>query len=154
MSAALVAHADFVYCVPSTYLLTPFASLGLVSEGVSSEAFVRRMGTARANEALLMGRRIGSGELREAGFVNRVVEVEGEGSFKEEVLKELSGRFCEAGLNQESVLITKRLIVERRRRDMDAQSVEEVFIALDRNVKGIPQKQFEKLRKGLKKHKL
>ncbi|OAA71279.1 peroxisomal D3,D2-enoyl-CoA isomerase [Cordyceps fumosorosea ARSEF 2679] len=29
LSAALVGHADFVYCAPHTFLLTPFSSLGL-----------------------------------------------------------------------------------------------------------------------------
>jgi peroxisomal 3,2-trans-enoyl-CoA isomerase len=32
--------------------------------------------------------------------------------------------------------------------------VDEVFVALERNIQGIPEKEFEKLRKGEKKHKL
>ena len=113
--------------------------------------FVQRMGHARANEALMMGKRIGSDELRGCGFVNEVFGAEG---FRERVLREVRGRFCEGGLNGESVLLIKELMVGRRRREMDAQSVEEVFGALERNVKGIPQREFEKLRKGEKKHKL
>src|SRR5688572_32178650 len=33
LSAAIPAYADFVYCAPHTFLLTPFSSLGLVAEG-------------------------------------------------------------------------------------------------------------------------
>ena len=47
LSAALIAFSDFIYCVPSTFLLTPFSSLGLVAEGGASRAFVQRLGITR-----------------------------------------------------------------------------------------------------------
>lgn len=152
MCAALVALADFIYCVPKTYLPTPFASLGLISEGVSSIAFAERMGISKANEALIMGKRLQSRELLEAGFVNRILDCSDD-EFRGAVLQEVRERFHD-GLNASSMLQIKQMIRQRSRRELDAQSVDEVFGALDRNVRGIPQKEFEKLRKGQKKHKL
>jgi Delta3-Delta2-enoyl-CoA isomerase len=152
MPAALVAFADFIYCVPQTYLLTPFTSLGLISEAASSIAFADRMGSAKANEALLLGKRLSSKDLLQAGFVNEIFACQPE-DLRETIISEVGKRFHD-GLNASSILETKRLIRQRMRRELDAQSVEEVFVALDRNVKGIPQKEFEKLRQGQKKHKL
>jgi peroxisomal 3,2-trans-enoyl-CoA isomerase len=152
MAAALIAFADFIYCTPETYLLTPFASLGLISEGVSSIAFAERMGISRANEALILGKRIASKDLLATGFVNQIFDCPAE-SFRSEVLKEVKERFHD-GLNSSSMLQIKKMIRQRSRRELDAQNVDEVFGALERNVQGIPQKEFEKLRTGKKKHKL
>jgi len=153
MCAAIVAFADFIYCVPETYLLTPFASLGLVSEGVSSMAFVERLGVAKANEALIMGKRLMSKELADAGFVNQILECRDAEGFQDSLLREINQRFHQ-GLNASSVLQIKKMIRRRSMMELDAQNVEEAFVALDRQVQGIPQKEFEKVRLGHKKHKL
>ncbi len=41
LSAALTGFGDFVYAVPHAFLLTPFTSLGLVSEGNASIGLFR-----------------------------------------------------------------------------------------------------------------
>lgn len=155
LSAAVVGWADFVYCTPRAFLLTPFSSLGLVAEGGASRALASRLGPARANEALLMSKRIPAGELKACGFVNEIFDFgEGEdGMFRERVLREVDERLGEH-LNAESILGIKKLL---RRPDVDvhnAQSVHEVFAGLDRFVRGIPQEEFRKMASGEKRHKL
>jgi peroxisomal 3,2-trans-enoyl-CoA isomerase len=147
MPAALVAHSDFIYCVPNTFLLTPFASLGLIPEGVSSLAFAARMGIAKAKEALIAGKRLSSKELLDAGFVNQIFDCASgdDGTFRRLVLEEI-GRVFHFDLNASGMLKTKDLISRGFREQLDAQSVEEVFGALSRSVAGIPQKEFEKKR--------
>ncbi|UZP43539.1 hypothetical protein NXS19_011351 [Fusarium pseudograminearum] len=132
MAAALIAFADFIYCTPETYLLTPFASLGLISEGVSSIAFAERMGISKANEALILSKRISSKELLQAGFVNQIFDCPAE-SFRTEVLKEVKER-------DQDVNWTRRMLMKCLERWRETFK--------------IPQKEFEKLRKGQKKHKL
>ena len=66
LSAALIGFADFVYCTPSTFLLTPFSSLGLVAEGGASRALAQRLGVSKANEALIMSKKITAEELLSA----------------------------------------------------------------------------------------
>ncbi|KAG5967941.1 hypothetical protein E4U56_000586 [Claviceps arundinis] len=167
-SAALIAWADFIYCAPHAYLFTPFSSLGLVAEGGASRALARRLGAARANEALLMGKKIDAEVLKACGFVNEIFDVGGTGSgggdreqearrrslcFRDRVLKEVEEQLGEH-LNGESVLETKKLL---RRSDGpldDAQSVQEIFTGLDRFRRGIPQEEFRKLASGAKRHKL
>ena len=170
LSAALIAHSDFIYCTPSTFLLTPFSSLGLVTEGVSSRAFVHRLGISKANEALIMSKRIGAEDLLRTGFVNKIFHVGGtttaagkhdnandekksSDAFLTEVLKEVHDRLGDH-LNSESLLKVKALIRRPERQTMDAQNVAEVMTGLERLVAGVPQEEFRKIASGEKRHKL
>ena len=155
IAAALVACSDFIYCLPHTYLLTPFSSLGLVAEGASSLMLARRMGVSKAKEALIMSRKISADELLACGFDNKVfnLEVGNTEKFMEQVLQELDDRVG-PHLNDSSMLHIKSLMSAHFQREVDAQNVAELFRNLERQVAGIPQKEFEKLRTGKKRHKL
>ncbi|OAQ68093.1 3,2-trans-enoyl-CoA isomerase [Pochonia chlamydosporia 170] len=155
LSAALVGWADFIYCTPHTFLLTPFSSLGLVAEGGASRALAARLGPARANEALIMSKRIGSEELLRCGFVNEVFDF-GKGedeAFRRRVLEEVDERLGEH-LNGESLVGIKKLLRRPEVEANNAQNVQEVFAGLERFVRGIPQEEFRKLASGEKRHKL
>ncbi|KAK7941195.1 delta3-cis-delta2-trans-enoyl isomerase [Apiospora aurea] len=146
LSAALVAFADFVYCTPSTFLLTPFSSLGL------------RLGISKANEALIMSRRIPSDELLQTGFVNKVFDIDvkkdgGDAKFRAAVLQEIDDRLGEH-LVGDSLTGIKALIRKPETEVLDKQNVAEVFAGLDRFITGIPQAEFAKLASGAKRHKL
>lgn len=156
LSAALVAFADFIYAAPHTFLLTPFSSLGLVAEGGASQALVQRLGIAKANEALIMSKRITCPELVSSGFVNKVFEGVEKGDderFKGLVLQEIDDRLGEH-LVGESLLGIKKLIRKPEREVLDKQNVAEVFAGLDRFLTGVPQQEFMKIATGQKRHKL
>ncbi|KAK4189527.1 d3,d2-enoyl-CoA isomerase [Podospora australis] len=156
LSAALVSFADFIYAAPHAFLLTPFSSLGLVAEGGASRMLVQRLGPARANEALIMSKRITSEELERAGFVNKIFTEVGKGEdekFKGLVLKEIDERLGEH-LVGESLLGIKKLIRRPERDVLEVQNVAEVFAGLDRFISGVPQGEFEKIASGKKRHKL
>lgn len=156
LSAALIAFSDFIYAAPHTFLLTPFTSLGLVAEGGASVAFVQRLGIAKANEALIMSKRITSEELLATGFVNKIIDAGGKDDsarFLGLVLKEVEDRLG-THLNSDSLLKVKALIRKPERKVLDAQSVAEVFGGLERFAAGVPQEEFRKIASGEKKHKL
>lgn len=157
LSAALVAHADFIYCTPHTFLLTPFSSIGLVAEGGASRALVLRLGYAKANEALIMSKRLTATELKAAGFVNEIFETgTGKGEdekFHQLVLKEVDNRLG-PHLIGDSLIGIKKLIRLPERDIMETQNSKEVFDGLERFVAGIPQEEFRKLASGEKRHKL
>lgn len=160
LSAALIAFSDFVYAAPHAFLLTPFSSLGLVAEGNASIGFVRRLGISKANEALIMSKRITCDELVATGFVNKVInagaDVKDESysdKFLGEVRKEVEERLGDH-LNSESLVLIKELIQKPYREALDRQGVEEVMGGLQRFLKGVPQKEFARLASGEKKHKL
>ena len=155
LSAALVAHSDFIYCTPHTFLLAPFTSLGLVAEGAASRAFVQRLGISKANEALIMSKRITAEELLACGFVNKVFETgkDKQERFFAEVMREVRERLGDH-LNGESLVKVKDLIRKPERRVMDEQNVAEVFGLLERFTSGVPQEEFRKIASGEKRHKL
>lgn len=163
ISAAYIAHSDFVYAAPHAYLLTPFSSLGLVAEGGASKALIERLGLPKANEALLMSRKIEIDDLVKTGFVNKVFE-EGGGDkksgkginsdkFLERVLAEIDDKLG-THLNHYSLLKIKDMIRKPSRAALDQAGVNEVIGGLDVFMKGVPQKEFQRLASGEKRHKL
>ncbi|KAF7597308.1 hypothetical protein BBP40_006248 [Aspergillus hancockii] len=158
LSAALIGMADFIYAAPHTFLLTPFSSLGLVAEGGSSHAFVERLGIAKANEALIMSKRITCDELVATGFVNKVIAApsgkpDDSDGFLKKVLEEVEDRLG-THLSQSSLLKIKELIRRPGREALQRQNYLEVFGGLQRFQSGVPQEEFRRLASGEKKHKL
>ncbi|KAF7593694.1 hypothetical protein BBP40_010986 [Aspergillus hancockii] len=154
LSAAMVAHSDFIFAAPRAYLLTPFSSLGLVTEGGSSLAFVRRLGISKAKEALLCSRKIAVEELLQTGFVNQILDAGGdEERFRQMVLGEIQNRFGDH-LVGSSVLEIKKLLREPDDRAFNSQAVKELFGGLHKFVQGVPQAEFKKIATGQKRHKL
>ncbi|KAM6504651.1 dodecenoyl-CoA isomerase [Fusarium solani] len=151
LSAALIAHSDFIYAVSDAYLLTPFTSLGLVAEGGASVAFVHRMGQGKANEALILGRKIPVNELVQVGFVNKVFT--DKKNFREQVMEYLRQTF-NTHLVGSSLLGTKALMRRRLVREQDEQAPLETFGGLERFCEGIPQAEMGKVMSGNKKHRL
>lgn len=140
--------------MPHTFLVTPFSSIGLVAEGGASRAFVERLGISKANEALLMSKRITCDELVETRFVNKVFDTKGDDKkFLEEVLKEIEDRLGDH-LVHDSMLKIKGLIRKPEMDILDKQLIGELFGGMDVFLKGIPQAEFAKLASGQKKHKL
>ena len=155
LSAALIAFSDFIYAAPHAFLLTPFSSLGLVAEGGASVAFVQRLGISKANEALIMSKRITAEEMLQVGFVNKIFQTgkNEQNKFLAEVLKEVRDKLGDH-LNNDSLVKIKALIRKPERDIMDGQTVAEVLGGLDRFVSGIPQEEFRKVASGEKRHKL
>lgn len=153
LSAALVSFGDFIYAAPHTFLLTPFSSIGLVTEGGASRALVQRLGPAKSMEALVMSKRIYAPELERAGYVNAIFDEGDDVKFNARVLKEVDDRLGDH-LNGDSLTGIKKLIRGPEREIIDNQNVKEVFAGLQRFLKGIPQEEFRKLATGEKRHKL
>lgn len=126
-----------------------------MAEGGASRAFVQRLGISKANEALIMSKRLTIEELVHVGYVNKVFDAQpgDDEKFLEQVLAEVDERLG-MHLNQESLVKVKALIRRPEREMMDAQGVHEVFGGLERFVRGIPQEEFRKIASGEKKHKL
>jgi peroxisomal 3,2-trans-enoyl-CoA isomerase len=117
---------------------------------------VQRLGISKANEALIMSKRISAEELLQVGFVNKIFTECGKGEdekFRELVLEEVEERLGEHLIGS-SLLGIKALIRKPERDLLDAQGVAEVFGGLERFNKGIPQEEFRKIASGEKRHKL
>ncbi|RMZ83768.1 hypothetical protein DV738_g957, partial [Chaetothyriales sp. CBS 135597] len=156
LSAALLGFCDFIYAAPHTFLLTPFSSLGLVTEGLSSIGLVQRLGLPKANEALIMSRRIPCDELVACGFITKVVSGKDRNDsdgFLANVLDEINDKLGDH-LNQDSVTKIKQLIRAPYIDALEAQGVREAMGMMQRFVIGAPQEEFRKVAAGEKRHKL
>jgi peroxisomal 3,2-trans-enoyl-CoA isomerase len=69
--------ADIILASETTYLQVPFNSLALVPESGSATNLARHMGVHRANDFLMIGRKLTVQELESWGLVNRIFPVEG-----------------------------------------------------------------------------
>jgi hypothetical protein len=58
IGVTLLPHCDLVYCTENATFWTPFTRIAIVPEFCSSLTFVAAMGLPRANELLLMGKKI------------------------------------------------------------------------------------------------
>lgn len=123
LSTAIVSHCDLIYAYDDFFFFTPFTSLALVAEGLTSVTFVQRMGLGRATEALLEGRKMMAHELKESGFITRLfskpAEFNSEAAKKdktltppilEEVLKLARDKFLPPAASEFSLLYTKKLL--------------------------------------------
>ncbi|KAF3934838.1 hypothetical protein ABW19_dt0201237 [Dactylella cylindrospora] len=153
LSAAMIALCDLIYCVPTTFLLTPFSSLGLVAEGGASFTFTRRMGYGLASEALLASKKITADRLFAAGFVNKIFDEKDADKFNEAVINHVKSELGEH-LNQESIILIKKLVKDAYNKGIEEANVLEVAGGVERFMKGIPQAEFGKIASGAKRHKL
>lgn len=99
------------------------------------------MGIAKANDALIRGKRISSEELVSSGFVNDIFPVPQGKTFKEIALEKVRTDFGDR-LDRESMLQIKALIRRPYMRTMDEHSLEEAFVGWRRFVDGRPQQHF------------
>ena len=116
---------------------------------------MQRLGISKANEALIMSKRITAEELLQVGFVNKIFDTgkDEHEKFLAEVLKEVNDRLGDH-LNSDSLLKVKALIRKPEREVLDSQNMAEVFGGLERFVSGAPQEEFRKVASGEKRHKL
>lgn len=113
------------------------------------------MGISKANEALIMSKRITVEELVHCGFVNKVFDTgpTEQERFLDLVLQEIQDRLG-PHLVPESLTKIKALIRKPYREAIDAQGLAEVYGGLDVFMKGVPQEEFRRIASKEKRHKL
>ncbi|KAI0093609.1 ClpP crotonase [Irpex rosettiformis] len=154
IAATYLGHFDFIYATPEAYLSVPFSFLGLVSEGGSSVTFVKRLGLAKANEALLFGKKLTAQDMLEAGFINKIFPSQKDTDFhatvRNHVLSELTS------LDHGAILGIKKLIKQglNEQNSFDAVNTRETVGQAERLASGVPVERFNKIARKEIKHKL
>jgi peroxisomal 3,2-trans-enoyl-CoA isomerase len=153
LSSALVAMCDFIYAMnDKVFMLTPFANLGLVSEGAASATLVQRLGLSVANEALLLSRPLNAKRLETLGFINKIYNMNDTEKFNDAVLEEF-WTMCK-DLHLDSVKDIKKIIKTTYIQNWQSINAQEVVGGLFKWLDHIPQKKFQKMSKRQMKHKL
>merc|ERR1712154_689036 len=68
---------DIVYASKTATFHTPFSSLGQSPEGLSPLTFIQKMGLSKANEVLLLGKKMNAMEAERWNLISEVWEVDG-----------------------------------------------------------------------------
>lgn len=153
LSSALVALCDFVYAMnEKVFLLTPFANLGLVSEGGAAATLVQRLGWSLANEALLLSRPIKAKRLYEVGLINKIYQLNDTEKFNDVVLEEFWTMAKD--LDYQSIKDIKRIVKSNYLQDLQSTNAQEIIGGLGKWLEHKPQKRFLKVFKREMKHKL
>jgi enoyl-CoA hydratase/carnithine racemase len=72
IGATMLLHCDLIVAAPEAFLQYPFVDLGIGPEGASSRLLPQCIGTARAMDLLLTGRRVGAEEALALGLISRI----------------------------------------------------------------------------------
>jgi Delta3-Delta2-enoyl-CoA isomerase len=74
IAVTLLMHCDLVHCSDKATLWAPFTRLALVPELCSSQTFIESHGLSKANELLLLGKKINAREALDWNICSQVVE--------------------------------------------------------------------------------
>uniref|UniRef100_T1IX27 ACB domain-containing protein n=1 Tax=Strigamia maritima TaxID=126957 RepID=T1IX27_STRMM len=110
---------DLVYASDKATFHTPFAALGQSPEGCSSYIFPRLMGNARANELLMLGRKLNALDAYERGLVTEVFP---DYTFRKEVTARLDAM---SKLPGKSLLCSKQVLHNTQKDVLHKINIEE-----------------------------
>ncbi|QLG74354.1 hypothetical protein HG535_0G02380 [Zygotorulaspora mrakii] len=152
LSAALCALCDIVYSMnENVYLLFPFASLGLVTEGATSVTLPLKLGNNATYQALMFNEPIKYDKLK-GSVITKNYGLNDTEKFNTAVMDELRQKTNHLYLP--SILGIKKLLMINIRDQLERANAVEVNDALKCWVKGEPQKRFKELSLKQRKHKL
>ncbi|KAG1903701.1 ClpP crotonase [Suillus fuscotomentosus] len=154
LTAAFLGNFDFIYAVPEAWLNVGMSLLGIATEGGASVSFVNRMGIAKANEVLILNKKISALEMLECGFVNKIFPSKSTEEFHSTVHQHLKKELD--GLVPASIFAIKTLIKAglNEKNDFHAVNLRESYAQAERFSSGIPAERFSKIAKKEIKHKL
>ncbi|KAF7294978.1 AA-permease domain-containing protein [Mycena indigotica] len=154
IAAAFLGYFDFIYSLPNAWLSVPFTFIGIIAEGGSSVSFINRMGLAKANEALIWGKKKDAQELLQCGFINKIFPQQSVESFHKAVRALVLDDM--EGLDPSAIFEVKRLLKKGldEKNSMDAVNLRESIAQAERFASGIPARQFIRIANKEIRHKL
>jgi enoyl-CoA hydratase/carnithine racemase len=87
IGVTLLLHADIVYCTRKAWFWTPFSFLGLAPEYASSVVLPDIVGIYKANEMLLLGKRVSAEEALQFRLVAQIFDSRSNEEFLETICK-------------------------------------------------------------------
>ncbi|KAG2136961.1 ClpP crotonase [Suillus bovinus] len=154
LAAAFLGNFDFIYAVPEAWLNVGFPFMGIAAEGGASVSFVNRMGITKANEVLILNKKISASKMLECGFVNKIFLSKSTEEFHSAVHQHLKKELD--GLVPASIFVIKALIKTglNDKNDFHAVNLRESYAQADMFSSGIPAERFSKIAKKEIRHKL
>ncbi len=126
IGTTMLLHCDLVYADTTALFQMPFVNLALVPEAASSLLLPQTVGHQRASELLLLGERFDAATALRYGMLNDVYETD---QFDQKVQERLETL---ASKPPTSVVLSKKLIKDRGRAQIDAVMLEEAAYFVER----------------------
>ncbi|XP_032709262.1 enoyl-CoA delta isomerase 2, mitochondrial-like [Lontra canadensis] len=126
ISVTVLGLFDLVYATDRATFHTPFSHLGQTPEGCSSYTFPKIMGTAKAAEMLIFGKKLTAGEACAQGLVTEVFP---DSTFQKEVWTRLKAY---SKLPQNAMRISKQIIRSQEKEKLHAINAKESSILQER----------------------
>ncbi|XP_012589622.1 PREDICTED: enoyl-CoA delta isomerase 2, mitochondrial isoform X2 [Condylura cristata] len=126
ISVTLLGLFDIVYATDKATFHTPFTHLGQSPEGCSSYTFPKIMGSAKAAEMLIFGKKITAGEACAQGLVTQVFP---DSTFQKEVWTRLKAF---SKLPPNALKISKEIIRKNEKEKLHATNAEECQVLQSR----------------------
>lgn len=156
LSAALLLLCDLIYVndLKNFYILTPFANLGLVTEGSTSITLARRLGWSKASEALLLAKKIPGEDCAQNGLINK--HFTGQSKSTEDFNKAIHELIQDSteSLHEDSIFGIKKLMKLGRDPAINYANSQEVVKGFNKWIEGVPQMRFAELANKERKHKI
>mmetsp|Transcript_388 Transcript_388/g.659 ORF Transcript_388/g.659 Transcript_388/m.659 type:complete len:287 (-) Transcript_388:166-1026(-) len=135
-------HCDLCYCTPNATFWVPFTRLALVPEFSSSATFVETMGLAKANDLLLLGKKIDATKAVDWNICSEVVaDCDNSGdpfhknSLASKISKDIDERLLSLPLGDKTSQIFCAMIRGKRRARLE-QICKEELVKLDERFDG------------------
>jgi Delta3-Delta2-enoyl-CoA isomerase len=94
IAVTLLMHCDLVHCSDQATCWAPFTRLALVPELCSSQTFIESHGLSKANELLLLGKKIDARTALDWNICSKVVSISAEGTADPFSSESLASRMC------------------------------------------------------------
>ena len=127
-------HCDLVYCSSTATFWTPFTRLALVPEFCSSQTFFESMGLAKANELLLLGKKIDAKTAVEWNVCSRIVhDIDASGdpyhekSLASYMCQEIDSHLLSLPLGQQSATYFVAMVRGARRKQLQSLCQDELI---------------------------
>ncbi|XP_060028230.1 enoyl-CoA delta isomerase 2-like [Erinaceus europaeus] len=126
ISVTILGLFDIVYASDRATFHTPFSHLGQSPEGCSSYTFPKIMGSSKAAEMLIFGKKLTAGEACAQGLVTQVFP---DSTFQKEVWTRLKAY---SKLPPNAMRISKEIIRKNEKEKLHAVNAEECNVLLSR----------------------
>lgn len=144
IGVTLLLHADIVYCTRKAWFWTPFSFLGLAPEYASSVVLPDIVGIYKANEMLLLGKRVSAEEALQFRLVAQIFDSRSNEEFLETICKSVLESISQIAVPEKGIPLFKQLIKSPRRALVEDAMKREFAAIRERAFRGEPQQAFQR----------
>lgn len=143
IGVTLLLQADIVYCTRKAWFWTPFSFLGLAPEYASSVMLPDIVGISKANEMLILGKRISAEEALQFRLVAQILDSRSNEEFLEAICKSTLDSIAQIAVPEKGIPLFKQLIKSPRLASIDNAMKKEFAAIRERAFRGEPQQAFQ-----------